>query len=228
MPESMTSRLTPTARHRDTTALVLATLAAVVLAACGGGGPLDNAPTLANATGAGAGVSGQTLSFAYFQECVKPMITQPLPAADGSGTNTCSSSGCHDNAYGTGGALRLLGSANKVKVASVVAASASSPEAAVVRASEMIYRNFYSALGETVVNAPDQSRLLNKPLVRGVLHGGGLIFASPDDEAAKRIRYWINRPMPQGQDEFSEAAFSMFDPPFDKKPGRAFGACNSN
>jgi hypothetical protein len=212
MPESMTTRLTLPARHRGSNGLLLATLAAGLLAACGGGGALDNAPTLSNAAGGGAGVSGQTLSFAYFQECVNPMITKPLPAAGGSGANTCSSSGCHDDANGTGGALRLLGSAQKVEVAASVAESASSPEAAVVRASDM-YKNFYSSLSQTVVGAPEQSLLLNMPLVRGVLHGGGLIFASPDDSAAKTIRYWINRPMPQGQGEFSSAADTMFTTP---------------
>jgi hypothetical protein len=198
MPESMTNRLSPTARHRGTTALVLA---AGLLAACGGGGALDNAPTLANA--AGASVSGQTLSFAYFQECVNPVLKTAQTVAGSS--NTCSASGCHDNTNGTGGALRLLGSAPDAPLPST-------PEAqAAVRASDM-YKNFYSSLGETVVGAPEQSRLLNKPLVRGVLHGGGLIFTSPDDSAAKTIRYWINRPMPQGQGEFSSAADTMFTP----------------
>jgi hypothetical protein len=90
-----------------------------------------------------------------------------------------------------------------------------------VRASD-IYKNYYSSLGETVVGAPEQSRLLNKPLVRGVLHGGGLIFTSADDAAAKTIRYWINRPMPQGQDEFSSAASTMFTP-----ADPVTGACNT-
>jgi hypothetical protein len=211
MPESMTSRLTLTARHRATNGLMLATLAAGVLAGCGGGGALDNAPTLTNAAGAGA--NGQTLSFAYFQKCVNQVLNTPQTVVGSS--STCAASGCHDNTNGTGGALRLRGSAQD-------AGLPSTPEAeAAVRASDM-YKNFYSSLGETVVGAPDQSRLLNKPLVRGVLHGGGLIFASPDDSAAKTIRYWINRPMPQGQDEFSSAAATMFTP-----PDAASGACNT-
>ena len=74
-----------------------------------------------------------------------------------------------------------------------------------------MYKNYYSSLGETVVGAPDQSRLLNKPLVRGVLHGGGLIFASTDTPEAKTLRFWISRPMPSGQDEFSSAAATLFD-----------------
>jgi hypothetical protein len=91
-----------------------------------------------------------------------------------------------------------------------------------VRTSDM-YKNFYSSLGETVVGSPDQSRLVNKPLVRGVLHGGGLIFESAEDPAAKLIRYWINRPMPQGQDEFSTAANTMFTP-----ADPVAGACNTD
>ena len=77
--------------------------------------------------------------------------------------------------------------------------------------------------GGLIFGNPEQSRLVNKPLVRGVLHGGGLIFDSQDDPAAKLIRYWINRPMPQGQDEFSVAANSMFTP-----ADPATGACNSD
>jgi hypothetical protein len=91
-----------------------------------------------------------------------------------------------------------------------------------------MYKNYYSSLGESVVGAPDQSRILNKPLVRGVLHGGGLIFDDPESLGAKRIRYWINRPMPQGQDELSTAANTMFTPPDDPATGFASGACNTD
>jgi hypothetical protein len=178
--------------------------AVIVLSACGGGSPLDNPPTLVNPQGA----SGQKLSYAYFERCVMTVLKTPLRAnINGSvSTATCAAGGCHDNTSGTGGALRLLGAA-------APAASGAAP--AVVRQTDM-YKNYYSSLGETVVGAPDQSRLLNKPLVRGVLHGGGLIFDSVDMAEAQTLRYWINRPMPQGQDEFSSAADTMFD---------AAGAC---
>ncbi|HRD98206.1 MAG TPA: hypothetical protein PLA97_17620, partial [Rubrivivax sp.] len=109
--------------------------------------------------------------------------------------------------------LRLLGGAAPV-------AASATPDA--VRASDM-YKNYYSSLGETVVGNPDQSRLLNKPLVRNTLHGGGLVFESADDPSARLIRYWINRPMPAGQDEFSSAANAMFTP-----ADPATGACNSD
>jgi hypothetical protein len=174
--------------------------AAALFAGCGGGGPLDNAATIANPPGA----SGQKLSFAYFQRCVNPVLNTPLRVVINgvASVNTCAASGCHDNASGTGGALRLLGSAPAVDLSLA-------PEA--IRTSDM-YKNFYSSLGESVVGSPDASRMLNKPLVRGVLHGGGLIFENPDTPEAKLIRYWIGRPMPQGQDEFGSAAASMFTP----------------
>ena len=55
-----------------------------------------------------------------------------------------------------------------------------------------------------------------------VLHGGGLIFSSEQDPNVKLIRYWISRPMPQGQDEFSSAAKSMFTP-----ADPVTGSCNT-
>jgi hypothetical protein len=185
--------------------------AAAIVAGCGGGGPLGNPDTVANP----AGGSGQKLSFVYFQRCVNPLLNTPLTIVvnGASTTNTCAAGGCHDNTTGTGGALRLLGSAAAVDLALPAAA---------IRASDL-YKNYYSALGESVVGAADQSRLLNKPLVRGVLHGGGLVLASADDPAAKVIRYWISRPMPQGQDEFSPAANTMFTP-----ADPATGACNTD
>ena len=190
--------------------LKLALLTSTLLLVSCGGGALDNAPTLANP----AGTSGQKLSFAYFQRCVNPVLNTPLPVnLNGAvSINTCASAGCHDNTSGTGGALRLLGQATAV--------DANTRTADAIRATDM-YKNYYSSLGETVVGSPDQSRMLNKPLVRGVLHGGGIIFENLDSREAKLIRYWINRPMPQGQDEFSAAANTMFTP-----ADPATGACN--
>jgi hypothetical protein len=194
-------------RPTRTPALLSPLLAAAALVACGGGSPLDNPPTLANPPGA----TGQKLSYAYFERCVNEVLKTPLPVnINGAiSVNTCASAGCHDNTTGTGGALRLL-------QAAAPAASGATP--AEVRAADM-YKNYYSSLGETVVGAPDDSRLLNKPLVRGVLHGGGIIFDSVNSAEAKVIRYWISRPMPQGQDEFGSAAGSMFD--------ATTGACKS-
>lgn len=201
------TRYPPRLRHALTAAAALLAL----LGGCGGGSPLDNPQNVSNPPG----VTGQKLSYIYFQRCVNPVLNLPLRVNIGGviTTNTCAASGCHDNTSGTGGALRLFGSAPPVDL---------SLSPAAVRASDM-YKNYYSSLGETVVGSPDQSRLLNKPLVRGVLHGGGLIFESPDDPAAKLLRYWVNRPMPAGQDEFSTAANTMFTP-----ADPATGACNTD
>ena len=55
-----------------------------------------------------------------------------------------------------------------------------------------------------------------------VLHGGGLIFASPQDPNVKLIEYWISHPMPQSQDEFSTAGNALFTP-----ADPATGTCNT-
>jgi hypothetical protein len=58
--------------------------------------------------------------------------------------------------------------------------------------------------------------------VQGVLHGGGLIFADTNDPNVRLLQYWISRPMPQGQDEFSTASAAMFTP-----ADPATGTCNT-
>jgi hypothetical protein len=175
---------------------------AAALSACGGSNPADNPPDVQNP----AGLGGQKLSFIYYQKCVQPVFLAPLAINQGGviSVNTCAAAGCHDNATGTGGAFRLLVGAAPIDMTN----PANTPD--VIRASDM-YKNFYSSQGEVVFNAPLQSRLLTKPLLLGVLHGGGLIFTSENDPNARLIRYWISRPMPQGQDEFSSAANSMFE-----------------
>ncbi len=187
----------------------LAALAATLLLAACGGGAFDNPNSVQNPPG----TQGQKLSYAYFQRCVNPVLLRPLQInINGQlSVNTCAAAGCHDNGTGTGGALRLLANAAPVDLSLA-------PEA--IRESDM-YKNFYSSMGESVVGQPDASRMLNKPLVRGVLHGGGLIFENPDTPEARLIRYWINRPMPANQDEFSPAAAAMFTP-----ADPATGECN--
>ena len=163
-----------------------------LLGGCGGAAEIDNP----------AGATGQKLVFAYYQRCIEPLLTTPLPAPQGGGSNTCSSGGCHDSSTGTGGALRLVGSA---------ALQDLNQEPATLRASEM-YRNFYSAQGVTVPGDALASRLLTKPLVMGVLHGGGQVLGSTSDLLARRITYWVNHPAPAEQDEFSTAAAAaMFE-----------------
>jgi hypothetical protein len=179
-------------------------VAAAMLGACGGGNP----PDVVNTPGGG----GQNLSFAYFQKCVNPALVAQLALPAG-GNGSCAASGCHDNAVGAGGAFRMQASA------AVVDLGATAPDAA--RLTEM-YRNFYSAQGSSVLGAPASSKMLTKPLVQGVFHGGGQIFADANAPEARLIAYWISRPMPQGQDEFSSAADSMFTP-----ADAATGSCNT-
>ncbi len=194
-------------------ALAATSAAMVALAACGGSGnPFDNPPQISNP----AQSTGGKLSFAYFQRCVYPVLLAQLQINSNGAvtTNSCAAAGCHDNVNGTGGAMRVVPTATVIDTTD----PANTPE--LIRASDM-YKNFYSAQGETVIGSPSQSRLMNKPLVRGVLHGGGLIFASDQDPNAKVIQYWISRPAPQSQDEFSNATFSMFTPADPRT-----GACN--
>lgn len=189
--------------------------AALALASCGGGNsnPLDNPPLVNNPPG----VSGQKLSFAYFQRCINPIFLTPLTINQNGviSTNTCAGSGCHDDANGTGGAFRVVPSAQPVDMTN----PANTPD--VTRASDM-YKNFYSAQGEVLLGSPTQSRLLAKPLLMNVLHGGGLIFENDQDPNVRLIQYWITHPMPAGQDEFSSAANGLFTP-----PDAATGACNT-
>ena len=189
--------------------------AATLLASCGGGGsnPIDNPPLVTN----GTVQNGNTLAFAYFQKCVFPIfITQLQITLNGqSTTNTCAGAGCHAAATGTGGAFRLVPTAAPLDLTD----PANTP--AVIRASDM-YKNFYSAQGEVVIGSTTQSRLLDKPLLLGVLHGGGLVFPSQADPNAKIIAYWLTHPSPTGQDEFSPATYSMFTP-----PDPATGTCNT-
>ncbi len=179
------------------------TLLCGALASCGGGNsnPLDNPSPVQNPPGA----SGQRLSFAYFQRCINPIFIAQLTIPGSTSTNTCAGSGCHDTATGTGGAFRVVPGAQPLDVLDPV----NSPD--VIRTSD-IYKNFYSAQGEVVLGSTAQSRLLAKPLLLNVLHGGGLIFPNEDDPNAKLIKYWISHPVPLGQDEFSTAAYSMFTP----------------
>ncbi len=177
--------------------LAAAACAIIGLAACGGG-------TVSNPSLSGS----QSLAFAYFQRCVNPIFLKALPITlNGvSTTNTCAAARCHDATTGTGGAFRIIPTAQVVDLSN----PANTPD--VIRASDM-YKNFYSAQGETVIGSPSQSLLLDKPLVQNVLHGGGLIFASNTDPNVLTMEYWISNPAPLGQDEFSTATYSMFTPP---------------
>ncbi|MDO8285804.1 MAG: hypothetical protein Q7T69_12425 [Rhodoferax sp.] len=201
-------------RITQSLATTLTVAATLTLAGCGGGSDvLGNPATIRNPEVVG----GQYLSFAYFQKCINPIFLAQLPVQIGgtTSTNTCAGSGCHDTHAGTGGALRVFPAAQPLDLSD----PANTP--AVVRASDM-YKNFYSAQAAVVIGSTAQSRLMSKPLLRGVLHGGGLIFLSEDDPNARLIKYWISRPVPVGHDELSTASYSMFTPPDPKS-----GTCNT-
>ena len=155
--------------------------AAWLMTACGGGLP----PEVQNPPGTGS----NKLAFAYFQKCVMPLFTTPI-TAPGGGTNTCASGGCHSNTNGTGGALRLIENAAPVDLKDPA------NTATQIRASDM-YKNYYSALGATVPGQPDQSRLLLKPLIQGVLHGGGQILIDDQDTGGAALHLLDHPPGPQ-------------------------------
>ena len=197
--------MTPPHRRHSTTrghAAAAASLAGLLLlGACGGGNPLNNPPPVQNPPG----TDGRHLAFAYFQRCVYPVFQAQLQTPGGS-TATCAGGGCHDNTTGTGGALRVIRGAETLDLLDAA------NTADVIRASDM-YKNYYSAQGVTIPGESLQSRLLAKPLLLNMLHGGGQIFADEDDANAKLIQYWIEHPAPKDQDEFSPATFGMFTPP---------------
>ena len=209
----MTEKSQRTPRSAASVRSTVAAAAAVLgLASCGGGSnPLDNPNTLQNPTLTG----NQRLRFSYFQNCVFPVFLKQLPIQFANGStavNTCAASGCHDNTNGTGGAFRVIPNAQPIDLTNPA------NTADIIRASDM-YKNFYSAQGEVVFGAPLQSRILAKPMVNGVLHGGGLVFANAQDANARLIQYWINNPSPSGSNEFS-------DPTFGFTPGNPV-TCNS-
>lgn len=187
-----------------------AAAALLAVAGCGGGeNPFDNPATVSNPKQ----VSGQKLSFAYFQKCINPIFLAKVQSSAAVSANTCASSGCHDNVNGTGGALRIVPDAQAVDLAD----PANTADA--IRLTDM-YKNFYSAQGSSIIGSPTQSRLFAKPLLLNVLHGGGLIFDSEQDAFARLIAYWITHPVPQGSDEFS-AADGLFTP-----ASASTGECN--
>ena len=208
-------------------AVLGAIAAAGLVAGCGGGGdPLTNPGNVQNPSTTG----GATLAFPYFEKCIFPIFLKQLPITQNgvTSTNTCAGAGCHDSNTGTGGALRVIVAATPIADTEVEAAATDTATATTIRASDM-YKNFYSAQGVTVFGSPIQSRLLDKPLLLNVLHGGGRIFTSEDDPNAKLIAYWISHPVPSGQDEFSTSSYSMFTPPLDpNNPGAWAGStCNT-
>jgi len=209
--------------------LAVAVLAAG-LGACGGSGngnPLDNPPLVNNP----AGAAGQSaLSFAYFQRCINPVFLEPLSITlNGvTSTNSCSNAGCHAYATGSGGAFRVFPGANTPlemavpATAGTAAVAGTAPDA--IRLSDM-YKNFISAQGEVIINAPTQSLLVEKPLLLNVQHGGGRIFAAISDANVALFEYWISHPTPAGTGEFDTSSYGQYFAPVNGRPDPNAGAC---
>ena len=74
----------------------LVALATLGVAGCGGSSsnPFDNPGPVVNDPGS---VTGQKLSFAYFQKCINPIFLAQLQIQlnGTTSTNTCAGSGCH-------------------------------------------------------------------------------------------------------------------------------------
>ncbi|MET0335479.1 MAG: hypothetical protein ABW190_14500, partial [Rhizobacter sp.] len=153
-----------------------------------------NPPDIRN----GTSTTASSLSFAYFQRCINPIFLASLPILGSNPpvSNTCAGAGCHDDANGTGGAFRVRPAAAPIPVPNL------SDPPATIQATDM-YKNYISAQGEVTFNSIPLSRLITKPLVRGVLHGGGQIFATDTDPNVQKLLYWMTNPVPVGQSEFT-------------------------
>lgn len=122
--------------------------------------------------------SGQALCQEYYEICVNPILTQPLLVEGSNATVTCAGEGCHNIASGAGGAFKL----NR----------AAEPR------SDAMTGNYVAAKAFTNVVDPAVSKLLLEPLagssptVGG--HGGGDLFADPNDSRYQEIYYWISNP----------------------------------
>ncbi len=181
-------------------------LLVAALSGCGGDGnnanPADKPPDVANPTVLS---TTKRLSFAYFQRCIQPILEAELPTTvNGVPTvGSCAAGGCHDSRSAVGGALRL------VRGAQFQSFEPNPSNVVQLRQSDM-YRNFISAQAAAVPGQPEGSLLLNKPLGQGVLHAGGIAFSNANDLNARVLAYWIARPLPEGQDEFSAAGNLLF------------------
>ena len=120
----------------------------------------------------------QQLCQEYYEACINPLLTQPHSIISRGVSVTCSSAGCHDNVAGSGGAFKIDSSAQA--------------------GTDAMTTNYHAARGFTNLSDPVNSKLLLEPLagsdaISGT-HGGGDIFADPNDSAYQEIYYWITHP----------------------------------
>lgn len=169
----------------------------IVLGACS---PVENPP----------GRSGNTLCFAYYQQCINPIFDRlrPIdqePYGSIDGDQFCSASGCHHAEHGTAGAFRTYPNAALIAPLDPAAIINLPPNL-----TPNMYKNFLSAQGAVYFGSPDESRLITKPLVE-VIHGGGQVFFGRQETDVQHILYWIERPAPAGKDEFCDECNDLFD-----------------
>lgn len=147
-----------------------------------------------------AAASGEQLCQEFFEACVAPILLSPIDVPSRGVSVTCAAEGCHDIASGSGGAFKLYRSA--------------------APASDDMSANYLSARSFSNVSDPPLSRLLLEPLAGSDSvvgsHGGGDIFADPNDTRYQEIYYWITHP----QTIASEAC-----PALDHFPGDASKRC---
>ncbi|CAN5229610.1 hypothetical protein BH24PSE2_BH24PSE2_17820 [soil metagenome] len=120
-----------------------------------------------------AAATGSTLCVADFEMCVNPIFDAVISGR--TGQTTCSASGCHDQASGSGGAFKIFPSAP--------------PD------STQIMANFFAAKAFANLDDPAESKLLLEPLqgtssIAGT-HTGGDIFPDGGDACYAAIRDWI-------------------------------------
>ena len=118
--------------------------------------------------------SGQTLCVADFETCVNPILDASINGR--LGAVTCSASGCHDQAAGSGGAFKIFANAQP--------------------ASNEMLANFFAAKAFGNLDSPPQSKLLLEPL-QGIssitgTHTGGDIFPDNSDACYQAIFDWIS------------------------------------
>lgn len=116
----------------------------------------------------------QSLCIADFEACINPIFDGTLNGS--AGQVTCSASGCHNQAAGSGGAFKIFANAQP-------------------GSTEML-ANFFAAKSFANLDNPAQSKLLLEPL-QGVssisgTHTGGDIFPDSADQCYQAIFSWIS------------------------------------
>jgi hypothetical protein len=122
--------------------------------------------------------SGQALCQEYYEACINPLLTHPITVPGSNAVVTCAGEGCHNARSGAGGAFRLIAEA--------------------AAGTDDMTANYLAASSFTNLADPAMSKLLLEPLagssptVGG--HGGGDIFADPNDPHYRDIYFWISHP----------------------------------